>query len=403
MLCFLAVLLPLLQTTPDFLRVEARFEPDSKEVQVVADLTLGPVSQPEIAFYINKSFALAEVSGEGVRRHEVRPGSSFLDQMCQRLVLQLDPTVAEKTVRFRYGGPLERAFEEDWIEVFADRAWVPLHESFGRTFFYEASIELPEGYLLKGMGRTEFREGRWAIRSTIPGMGLPFVASTSLKERPHKRGERTVHIVGRDLAGLPEQAIAEIAHDILDRYHGRFGQLKPQEQVTLVFRDFAGLPGYARPGYIVMQLLDDFEERRQEYSRYFAHELAHLWWHRGHSGSYENWLNEGFAEYSSLRTLRDFMGEEAFSAVLEGMKEGVAGLPAIRGVERTHPSASAVFYRKAPLLLAQLEQRIGSDAFDDLLYAVVEEEVATTSGWIGLLADLEGDEVADWFDREMDR
>jgi hypothetical protein len=43
-----------------------------------------------------------------------------------------------------------------------------------------------------------------------------------------------------------------------------------------------------------------------------THEVAHFWWSGAPSVTWENWLNEAFAEYSALMYVRKFEGVEAF-------------------------------------------------------------------------------------------
>jgi len=401
LLLTLIALLPAPLLREDFLRVVARFDPDSATIEVTATLSIERAPDTEMAFYLNKSLEVQEISGPDVESYRREAGEDFMDQFGARYVVSFAPATAATELRFRYQGPLQDAFHDGWIELFADRVWTPFEASWGRPFHYDASIQLPPSYRLVGMGTASQSESGWNLRSRIPSLEVAFVAGTGLETSTHEHAGRSVHIVANDLAAVPADRIAQLVHAILDRYHALFGGARPQQEVSLLFRTVDGLPGYARPGYLVLEFRDDFEANREAYARYFAHELAHLWWHRGHAAGPENWLNESFAEYSALRTLHALFGEETYRKRIDELGDVVPGLPAIRDITRTSPQARSVFYQKGPFLLFQLEDRIGGSAFDDLLYGLVEEEVRTTDGLLQLLADLEGDEVAGWFEAAL--
>ncbi len=42
---------------------------------------------------------------------------------------------------------------------------------------------------------------------------------------------------------------------------------------------------------------DTYMERHEVYIRYLAHEAGHVWWHMSQKDNWEDWMNEGFAEY----------------------------------------------------------------------------------------------------------
>ncbi|MDT8401169.1 MAG: hypothetical protein RQ743_05700 [Bacteroidales bacterium] len=56
----------------------------------------------------------------------------------------------------------------------------------------------------------------------------------------------------------------------------------------------------------------DYYDSRIGYARYPAHEISRLWWLRADANTWEDWLNEGFAEYTALVVLRELYGKEYF-------------------------------------------------------------------------------------------
>ena len=53
------------------------------------------------------------------------------------------------------------------------------------------------------------------------------------------------------------------------------------------------------------------------YFKYIAYELAHLWWCKSNPNSWEDLLNESFAEYSVRMELRKVFGEVKYAAKID--------------------------------------------------------------------------------------
>ncbi|GEM_PF-5662135 len=147
--------------------------------------------------------------------------------------------------------------------------------------------------------------------------------------------------------------ISKYSREILNIFK-TFGEIKSKRlSVFIAPRDNGG--GYCRPGVIVLTP-NDKKQDEIGYFKYIAHELAHLWWLKANVSTWEDWLNESFAEYSALLALREVFGEEAFSKLITQYQSKSKGLPAIKGIERSDSKAWEVLYIKGPLVLYNLEK-----------------------------------------------
>lgn len=126
------------------------------------------------------------------------------------------------------------------------------------------------------------------------------------------------------------------------------------------------------------------EER--EYFRFIAHELAHLWWHHvKNTNSWEDWLNESFAEYSALLALREKFGTDVFQEKINEYSNLSRNLPPIRNLNRGSDNAHAVLYYKGPLLLCKLEALIGKNKFFKLLNIIHLQKVSSTEKFLNII------------------
>ena len=99
--------------------------------------------------------------------------------------------------------------------------------------------------------------------------------------------------------------------------------------------------------------------------------------------------------------LREGFGEEFFVGLLERHREGSAALPPVRGVDRADECADRVLYRKGPVLLAELESRIGREALLDLLRARLEEGALTTDAGLAVLERAVSPEAGTWLEHAL--
>jgi len=386
----------------DRIEVDATFLPEERRIEAVARYVWRGPPREELAFYLDRSLVLEAVEGEGVLEVERIPGATVLEKVGNRHVVRSAAGGEASELVFRYSGPLPEAFAEGWIEVFADRLWIPMHESLARRLEYDCALRVPESYRLVGYGSVEKTGDTWRLRSVEPSFDVPFVAGET-EARDFERAGRRVRIVSRAIEPSDVAAIASDVHRILECFHGSFASESPRDAATIVLRPGARSPAYARPGYVVTGLEGSYSDQRVVYVGHLAHELSHLWWLQASPGNWENWLNEGFAEYSSLLAVRELHGEKMFERRVESYRRRIAEAPPILGLDRAHPMAELAFYWKPAVILSDLEERIGREELLSLWRHVLAEHVDTTEELLALLARLEGPEESAWLRAELER
>ncbi len=99
------------------------------------------------------------------------------------------------------------------------------------------------------------------------------------------------------------------------------------------------------------------------------------------------------AEYSALMLMRDWYGDQVFTDYLEQYRKEAENKPAIWGLDRNHEAAFAVLYRKGPVLLNRLEQRIGKERFRELLGTLVAKRVSSTEQLLATIEQIASREI----------
>jgi hypothetical protein len=219
------------------------------------------------------------------------------------------------------------------------------------------------------------------------------VAARDLKTMNLSRRRSSINVHYVSIHDSTAQRLAEDVLDVMDTYVRWFGGEQPPS-VSLIasLRERGG--GYARPGAIVLSGLadDEFVDDRTDYVRFLSHEAAHLWWTGAATDSWEDWLNESFAEYSALLAVRERFGTGEFERRLELKRQRMANTPQLWEFARNDTSTEGkallvqtILYDKGPIFLHALAQRMGEESFLQLCRVMVENGVTSTSDFLELL------------------
>jgi hypothetical protein len=287
-----------------------------------------------------------------------------------------------------YEGPI--TVRDDFVELGLDDFWYPVDPHVGETDFrydLEVTVE-PAGYQLVTNGVVHGRH----ITSRIPDMDIDLVLGRNLDT---VRAGQLAIVTKNVPPAVPRKLLADM-HRVLDFYNSTFGAGDPEHSVTGVFRPYPtreGQGGYFRKGYFVLPMLTDADAALPN----IAHELAHHWWI--HASQQNAWLNESFAEYSSMMAMRRVRGQAYFDRVIEEKRKRAAAaapLPPIYGFDRTKNRriTPVMLYVKGPLALGALEREIGEAKFLRLLRRMAQERVTDTDRLVALIGEVASPRVA---------
>ncbi|MFO7653763.1 MAG: M1 family aminopeptidase [Candidatus Krumholzibacteriia bacterium] len=298
----------------------------------------------------------------------------------------------------------------DWTEMGLYFPWFPFHPD--RTpFTYDLTVQAPDDVTVFAVGQGGRDGAGWRFRTVAPTTDIVVVAAPDLKVRvPACGGMAGEGEPGEDVAvSVVHHALQAATVDTmltdLARLHrlcsGWLGS-RPGGLVLVESRRERG-GGYARPGALFLAgLVDaDYLRNREGYVRYLGHELAHTWWRNAGATTWEDWLNESFAEHTALLLVRELYGQEAYRRRLDRKREAAASVAPVWGYERSGEDAETVFYGKGPVLLADLEARLGSAEYLTFLRRVADARVSTTVALLQLLEESAGSATRHWFEQRL--
>lgn len=310
------------------------------------------------------------------------------------------------TLHFRYSGlilsPTDKPLIDpaEGVEMGFEDAWVPVRPNFGLRFTVDADIAgVPANEVPVAQGQVRHLGDHLIIHRAFTDMDMPFSALSGL----NKATGQDVDVYARDLNGVLQTAYRENAGKIVAYYTHLFGPLPasalPARLVVLPRQGAA----YERRAYISVG--DGTEELKKiphledwMLTATIAHEFAHGWWSNGDPLTENNWLNESFAEYSSLRFTEATYGEAALKTRLDPKIERAKKAGPVIGTGRPSSTAS---YQKGPVLLFDLDHKIGRAKMDQLLGVLGRNPPHTTEQFLKVLADVAGPQVAKDFEAAL--
>ena len=346
----------------------------------------------------------------------VSPGVSFLPQAGILDVYFNPPLKKDETalIEFEYLGnitewPAEGAnrIDPDWAELGQFLPWFPFQFNGSPSeLTFTLKVSAPVGFQVSSYGAATQQDGAFFFNWTQPTRDIVVAAGLSLETHAFESLPNRVFL---STVNMSEPTITQLGEDMLwtlERFSGWFGPTRPSDfNIIQSPRKLGG--SYARRGLVVLSGLTekDYLAQPETYLRYLAHEASHAWWWEAPTDTWEDWLNESFAEYSALLAIRERYGAGAFEQIMASKRDQAPSAPPLWEFNRADlstPEALAtverMLYDKGPLILQMLEQRIGYLRFMDFCRAMLWSGVASTPHLLDLLEEVEDHETRVWME-----
>ena len=406
-------------------RIDVDVRPSESSIRASVDLSFrSPQDSVEILrFYLHRQLSVDTVTGAAVAGYspavaDPRPPPFMPEARAIEVTLNRPLWEAERIdLHFDYGGVVDswpwwlaNIIDEEWVELGLYLPWFPYNYDAYGPFTFSVDVATERGYEVRGFGTADRTiGGAWHLEWRRPVNDIVVVASRDLRTRRLQQDGYTVQVHFTTLGDSAAERIGEDALSMLRKYANWYGDVGNVELGLVQSRRAHG-GGYTRPGLIVLGQLQSLSspEQRADYLRYLAHEAAHLWWGRAPATSWEDWLNESFAEYSAMLVVRDLVGEGEYEARIERKREQARGTVPIWGMNRGDYSTDEMarqirlaLYDKGPVLLHELAVRVGTENFLTWCRELVRGEVRSTEQALNVLGTLEGEATERWFREQL--
>lgn len=369
-------------------------------IRFVADSAQGD----RAAFLLAEGFDIERLTGPAVDTFRVESfeQAGGLDRYVVQLraepdpgsVVELEVAYAGKPRRPPGESPINR-IDPTWVELGADAGWHPLFFPPDQQLRADVRIGLPAGWSVVSSGSVDRDGDVHVLRNTLPQADIAFAAAPSLEDAT--ADAFTVYHSGADSARV--RRLRSTGRWAVEHLNRRFGGDDPLPRARVVLAPRDG-PSYARKNYLVFALGDELPEDR-ELVRHLCHEFAHYWSTEADPFSPHNWLNESFAEIAGGHCVRERLGEVAYDSVVADWSSGAEDQPPVWTPDASGRPPGPVSYRKGPLLLHRLEQRLGEQTFDRFLTRYMAGRIATTPELLALLEEVAGADAGARFEEAL--
>lgn len=287
------------------------------------------------------------------------------------------------------------SMEKDWVQLGYYVAWFPVN-SDSRDFTANVSVSINDGYTVSGSGIVEHKDDKWEMLQPWGGFDLQIVASPTLKSKKMTSDGRTFEVVYTDFADADADSALLACSEAL-QFYTRLFKTNPSND----YMKFLVVPrrggGISRKNFIAYAT----KRFNEHFKTAIGHEMGHFWWNKAPTFSWEDWLNEGFAEFSMLWYIKCHFDKHVFDCYLEACRENARHACPIYEVDRDVPEAYDALYNKGALLLYDLEQKVGEQRFFEFMQGVAEREITSTTLLLDYAEEVFGKEIRKWIENRI--
>ena len=385
---------------------DVKFDVTEKKIKVNGDVLIDFQGQDSIALVLWKNSAIHSISinktsaiyhFDTISKSPVR----YIPKGGNLIIFDPQKNKGIQKVTFNYTCDMHNvdswatSFSENWIEVNYYCAWFPVNLKSNK-FTSRFNISIDKEFKVTGSGKVEKKGKRWQMLQSWESFDNVIIASKNIETR--KLHEESTHIE-TNFIGLNKIAADSVIGECkyaFNLYQQLFGK-KDSAYFKFIIGPYSDGGGYSRKNFVSWRS-NTFSMKTM---RGIGHELAHFWWNSANTTTWEDWLNESFAEYSMLVYIRARFGTEVFNKRINEYKQSTVEIPPIWDLYRDDPRAYEVLYRKGALILYEFEQKAGQNQFYMFLKKVATNKIDTTSKFLELVETEFSKDMRQWIEDKL--
>jgi hypothetical protein len=404
---FLACSITLLAQEITFYNLDIKIDVNQKNVQVSGTMEVDFQNKDTLNLILWKYSDIREISADNSKLKynfdTVSPSPIIYIKKGGNLkIIKPSGTPDKNNIKIIYSCNMQNLndwaqnFSDEWIEINFYTAWFPVSLN-GGNFTSSMVIHIDTSYAVTGSGIISKGNDGWKMEQSWKSFDNVIIASKNLKTKYLKEPGLYVEVVYDDFPGSAADSTITECKYVLNLLGNYFGK-KDESYLKYIIAPFEKGGGYSRKNFISM--------RTKNYNYYtqskgIAHEIAHFWWRNANTSTWEDWLNESFAEYSMLMYTRDRFGVDKFNKQIEDYRSNTKNLPPVWGIDRNSNQAYTVLYEKGSVILFELENKIGKDKFLNLLKKMSKNNIFTTNNFLTLLEKETSAEIRQWMEKQL--
>lgn len=356
-------------------------------------------SKHEFYFYLNKNAKIKSLKiNNNFVEYKTEDGTNFMDDLKKIIIKNNFSKKFNLDIVYSY--PLDKIenptfiYNPKWIELNLYTGWFPFNFE-SKNYSYNLEFEIPKNYQIISSGNIKETNTKTSIKNIYNYKDIPVIISD--KFQIFKPKNQNITFYGIELSEEQIKDIKNTSDNIYDYFETNF-EKNDSKNLMIAVNPFAHPMSYARKGFISLSLKNGFANSDK---KTLAHEIGHLWWKNASFGTYEEWLNESFAEFSALKWMEQNLSNVEFKEFLK--KYETAYEKPIK-ISQTNPDSDnwySIVYFKYPFVLYKLEQKIGSKTMLEFLKATYNHKISNTKDLLKLLSNYTDKKTVEEFEKEI--
>jgi hypothetical protein len=355
----------------------------------------------EIQFYINKNAVIDSLKIDNKNiLYETEFPKDFLPDLKRITIHNLFSKFFNLKISYSYSLiKIEYPtfiYNPHWIELSFYTGWFPANIN-DRNYSYTLDFEVPENYKIISSGKIENHQNHVTITNENNAFDIPVVLSDEFQIFHTKNNK--VRFYGTHLQPKTIEDVKNTSENIFTLYEKRFGVCNSGNLIVAI-NSFGHPMSYSRKGFISLSFKDEFADKAK---RTLAHEIGHLWWENAPFGTWQEWLNESFAEYSSLIWAEKNMAEKDFDLLLKKYENNYEKPLKISQVKNQEDSNwFSVIYLKGAYMLYKLNKDMGDEKMDIFLHKANQMKISNTKDLLELLKTVTNEKTVESFAKDIE-
>lgn len=269
-------------------------------------------------------------------------------------------------------------------------AWYPIFVDYDMSIEKKVTIKNIDGFtVIKG----KKTEDEWIYRSSDFDCNIIAVKDWNLISKESVGLKLNVYFKNSKIEEI--NYLAESFDRIIDYFTRLLDIEKSINDTFDIVISKSDKGGYCRKGLIV---LCDLPSERINVDAFLAHECGHIWATGADVNSWEDWLNETFAEVLSLCFIKKQYGTEGYITRINRIREIAEKSPQIKSKNGERPDG---VHFKGVYLMHILSEYFGEDKLIEIIKIFVKSSKKTTENMLGEIKEKLGQDIAKFIEYNL--
>ncbi|MGG7212468.1 hypothetical protein ACQPUY_02490 [Clostridium nigeriense] len=366
---------------------------EKKEIQVESEINFSD-NVYNLKLILNEGLILNKITdwngNEVIYNEELNANALFI-QSGKRVTLKIPE--GTKSITMIYSGNISgwhNTITDNYIALNFYSAWYPIFEDYDMEIAKKVTVKnISDFTVVKGRKNKE----DWEYESNDFDCNILAVKDWNSISLENFSPKLNIYFNNRQIEEVKElsKSFSNIISyftgllDVESNINGTFDIVIPSSDEG----------GYCREGLIV---LGDLPSDRIDVDDFLAHECGHIWSTGADVNSWEDWLNETFAEVLSLSFIKKKYGVEAYKKRINDIREIAKKSPQIKSENGERPDG---VHFKGTYLMHRLSEIFGEDTLIEIVKLFVRLQNKTTENLLREIKLKVGTKVSKFIEEKL--